>query len=408
MPSTGAGGERSTCRTCSPSVRAASARPPRHASPLRGRPGATSVESPAGRDAPLHRRGIGADSALDRDRDPERDAGAAGVLELAREDVQAVGERAGGERERRCPRPPGRVLRPPSSSAPGAVTGSFAVRTIWLAEAETDPSAGADERSVGAVLSKRTFVAHRRRGRVVERVDSRSRAGRRGHRRGSGVEGRPERRARVLAICVHVPAPAGLDRECDAVQRRRRSSRSTTRARDDGAGIGERDARAGRVDRERTRWQSCWTLPAASVMSARISVAPSGAARRVPGGRVGAVVSVATALKPPTPNSFTCHSTSVTPEPAGSAAVARREQRPDRRRSPPPGAVTLPVGCVRSTRTTRGALVVTLPPPSVATAISSHCCSAAGAVVQVTANGAVRVRADRVPAPSVPTGGSGR
>ena len=46
----------------------------------------------------------------------------------------------------------------PLSSAPGAVTGSFAVSTIWLADVETVPSAGTDEMRVGAVLSKRTFV----------------------------------------------------------------------------------------------------------------------------------------------------------------------------------------------------------------------------------------------------------
>ena len=46
----------------------------------------------------------------------------------------------------------------PSSSAPGATTGSLAVRTIWLADAETEPSAGAEETRVGAMLSKRTFA----------------------------------------------------------------------------------------------------------------------------------------------------------------------------------------------------------------------------------------------------------
>ena len=46
----------------------------------------------------------------------------------------------------------------PSSSAPGAVTGSFAVSTIWFADVDTVPSAGVDEMRVGAVLSKRTFV----------------------------------------------------------------------------------------------------------------------------------------------------------------------------------------------------------------------------------------------------------
>ena len=115
-------------------------------------------------------------------------------------------------------------------------------------------------------------------------------------------------------------------------------------------------------------------------------------------------MSLATVLKPPAPNSFTCHSTSVTPEPAVSAAVAARATAGPPTFAPAVGAVTLPVGCVRSTRTTRGALVVTLPPPSVATAISSHCCSAAGAVVQVRANGAVASEPIAVPVPSVPTG----
>ena len=46
----------------------------------------------------------------------------------------------------------------PSSSTPSTVTGSLAVRTIWLADAETEPSAGAEETRVGAVLSNRTFA----------------------------------------------------------------------------------------------------------------------------------------------------------------------------------------------------------------------------------------------------------
>ena len=46
----------------------------------------------------------------------------------------------------------------PSSSAPGAVTGSLPVSRIWLAEVETDPSAGSDETRLGAVLSKRTLA----------------------------------------------------------------------------------------------------------------------------------------------------------------------------------------------------------------------------------------------------------
>ena len=46
----------------------------------------------------------------------------------------------------------------PSSSAPSAVTGSLAVSTISLAEVETEPSAGAEETSSGAMLSKRTFA----------------------------------------------------------------------------------------------------------------------------------------------------------------------------------------------------------------------------------------------------------
>ncbi len=104
------------------------------------------------------------------------------------------------------------------------------------------------------------------------------------------------------------------------------------------------------------------------------------------------------------PNSFTCHSTRATPEPAVSDAVAARATAGPPTLAPATGAVTLPVGCVRSTRTVRGALAVTLPPPSVATAISSHCCSAAGAVVQVTANGAVESEPIAVPATPLPTG----
>ena len=114
-------------------------------------------------------------------------------------------------------------------------------------------------------------------------------------------------------------------------------------------------------------------------------------------------MSVATGVKTAEPNSMTSQTTDVTPEPARSAAFAAMATVGPPVVSPLAGAVTLPVGCVRSTRTTRGALVVTLPPASVATAISSHCISAAGAVVQVTANGAVPSDAIGVPAPPLPT-----
>ena len=114
-------------------------------------------------------------------------------------------------------------------------------------------------------------------------------------------------------------------------------------------------------------------------------------------------MSVATGVKLAEPNSMTSQTTDVTPEPATSAAFAASATAGPPVVSPLAGAVTLPVGCVRSTRTTRGALVVTLPPASVATAISSHCVSAAGAVVQVTPNGAVPSEAISVPAPPLPT-----
>ena len=118
----------------------------------------------------------------------------------------------------------------------------------------------------------------------------------------------------------------------------------------------------------------------------------------------GAVASFATALKVAEPKSLTCHSTSATPEPETSAAVAASATAEPPTAAPLVGAVTLPVGCVRSTRTMRGALVETLPPPSVATAISSHCCSAAGGVDQVVVKGAVASEPIAVPAPPLPTG----
>jgi hypothetical protein len=114
-------------------------------------------------------------------------------------------------------------------------------------------------------------------------------------------------------------------------------------------------------------------------------------------------LSFATVVKTAAPNSFTCHSTSVTPEPPVSAAVAARATAGPPTVAAAAGALTSPVGWVRSTRTTRGALVVTFPPPSVATAISSHCCSAAGAVVHVTPKGAVLSEPIAVPAPPLPT-----
>ena len=115
------------------------------------------------------------------------------------------------------------------------------------------------------------------------------------------------------------------------------------------------------------------------------------------------MVSVATGVKRGRAELHDLPDDRVTPEPARSAAFAPRATAGPPTVSPLPGAVTLPVGCVRSTRTTRGALVVTLPPASVATAISSHCVSAAGAVVQVTPNGAVLSEAISVPAPPLPT-----
>ena len=145
------------------------------------------------------------------------------------------------------------------------------------------------------------------------------------------------------------------------------------------------------------------TLPAASVITARISVAPSGAPVASHVASYGAVVSLATTLKVPEPKSLTSHSTSVTPEPATSAAMAASATAEPPTVAPVAGAVTLPVGCVRSTRTMRGALVEMLPPPSVATAISSHCCSAAGGVDQVVVKGAVASDPIAVPAPPLPT-----
>ena len=53
-------------------------------------------------DAALHRRRIHRRRVLDRDRDTEQRAGAAGILELAGEDMQAVRKRAGREGERRA------------------------------------------------------------------------------------------------------------------------------------------------------------------------------------------------------------------------------------------------------------------------------------------------------------------
>ena len=145
-------------------------------------------------------------------------------------------------------------------------------------------------------------------------------------------------------------------------------------------------------------------LPAASVITARISVAPSGAEVEFQAASYGAVASLATVAKLPLPNSLTCHSTSTTPEPDVSAALAPSATVGPPTVAPAAGAVTLPVGWVRSTRTTRGALVETLPPPSVATAISSHCCSATGGVDHVTPNGAVASEPIAVPAPRFPSG----
>ena len=238
-------------------------------------PGSDTVKSPAGGDAALHRRRIGR-GALDRDRDPEQRAGAAGVLELAREDVQAVGERAGRERERRLPEMAGAGAATPSSSAPGAVTGSFAVRTIWLAEVETEPSAGVDETRVGAVLSKRTFVAERRRGGVVERVVADGAEVVEAIGEGRRVERSAERSARVVRD-LRPRAGAGRAR------RRRRRVRAAA------GGRGQRDRsarrrrpdrrarRSGRSSRARTDTTAVvLVLPAASVTTARITVAPSG------------------------------------------------------------------------------------------------------------------------------------
>ena len=47
---------------------------------------------------------------------------------------------------------------PPLSCAPTIVTGSLAVSTIELADGTTVPSAGLEETSVGATLSKRTLA----------------------------------------------------------------------------------------------------------------------------------------------------------------------------------------------------------------------------------------------------------
>ena len=192
----------------------------------------------------LDRRAVRQRRALDRDRDAERRAGAARVLELAGEDVQAVGERAGREGERRCPEMTGAGAAAPSSSAPGAMTGSLAVRTIWLADAETDPSAGAEET--------------RRRSRVVE-PDVRADGGRRGVvdrvvadraqvveavGEGARVERGAERRARVRCDLRPGAATGGRDAERDPDGAAAGGCGQRHGARDDRAGVGERDARA--------------------------------------------------------------------------------------------------------------------------------------------------------------------
>ena len=87
----------------SPAAWAASATPRPASGPWRGRPAASASHRRTG-DAALDRRPIRRRRALDRDGDAERRAGAARVLELAREHMQAVGQRAGREGQRRCRR----------------------------------------------------------------------------------------------------------------------------------------------------------------------------------------------------------------------------------------------------------------------------------------------------------------
>ena len=162
MPSTGAGGERSTCRTMK-SVgegrdgQAAPAAP----SPRRGCPGrrasrrrsAARSAPPAARSAPTTLSIVtatrnGMRVPLASSSSPESTCSPSASEPVA--NVSWLPETAGAG------------AAPPSSRAPGAVTGSEAVRTIWFAEAETEPSAGAAETSCRRGVVEADVLADRR------------------------------------------------------------------------------------------------------------------------------------------------------------------------------------------------------------------------------------------------------
>ena len=125
----------------------------------------------------------------------------------------------------------------PSSSAPGAVTGSLAVSTIWLADVETEPSAGrrGDERAAPCCRSGRSPGPTASRDCRARR--SRSRAGRRGRRRARPCRAAAPNGAVVSdAISVQVPRTGRARRRMRRGRRRRRCVAPS----DDGAGDARR------------------------------------------------------------------------------------------------------------------------------------------------------------------------
>ena len=202
----------------------------------------------------------------------------------------------------------------PSSRTPTTVTGSLAVRTIWLGGRRD----GAVSRSRRDEPRRRVVEADARRGRTERRRcrarRSRSRGGRRGRPRPWPVSNDVANGALVSEpISVQVPAPAGETPKATRAAEPALVALSATVP--ETTVPGSTSVTLGPVESTVTGTTAVWrVLPAASVTIARISVAPSGAAVASHVAWYGEVVSVATTANEPEPNVLTSNATDATPD----------------------------------------------------------------------------------------------
>ena len=196
----------------------------------------------------------------------------------------------------------------PSSSAPGAVTGSL--RSAGSGWRRSRPIRRRGRTRPGSARCCRSEHSRGRRASTRCRASrSRSPAGRRGRRPARSCRCRRRRasscRRRSPSTCLSLPV------------RRRTTTRvapplvlAVSPTVPETTAPGSVSVTAGPVESTVTMTIAVvWTLPAASVMTARISASPSGAVVESQLAVYGAVVSLPTAVNEPAPNAFTSNAT---------------------------------------------------------------------------------------------------